>query len=353
LSSTSLDGVKREEFVTVDDVAALEELSVHEVYEEAFDSLSNLRSELFKRPHLPNEEDTSIITSMIADLNEETLHLAHDLCNTLTECLSRSGGPHANLHTPLRMFTRKYALVRMGETLKAGRYVKTAIKFYRASASDFSVDYLLEPIIQHALLGFLVEDVFCHFIPAADCIHPSFAVTFNDPVAVLYQRLQSANRRLAGTWRAVAYLAATESRNLSSLVQTKSSARLEQLHRAFKSFQSRTPSGLLLDELMTTFSSRLQKLYRSAWAIHDKIRTAYIDIDFSIFMPATGKPVDHRSMRLAPEHHTCPNKRCTVSLSIRVGLRASRRRVTTGVTITEDIVFLKPDVLCVHIILNN
>jgi hypothetical protein len=68
---------------------------------------------------------------------------------------------------------------------------------------------------------------------------------------------------------------------------------------------------------------------------------------------ATGKPVDHRSMRLAPEHHTCPNKRCTVSLSIRVGLRASRRRVTTGVTITEDIVFLKPDVLCVHSILNN
>jgi hypothetical protein len=63
----------------VDDVAALEELSVHEVYEEAFDSLSNLRSELFKRPHLPNEEDTSIITSMIADLNEGviTVTLTH------------------------------------------------------------------------------------------------------------------------------------------------------------------------------------------------------------------------------------------------------------------------------------
>jgi hypothetical protein len=38
--------------------------------EQAFDSLSIFRSELFNRPHLPNEEDTSIITTMVTDLNE-------------------------------------------------------------------------------------------------------------------------------------------------------------------------------------------------------------------------------------------------------------------------------------------
>jgi len=45
---------------------------VHE-QEQAFDSLSSLRSELFNRPHLPNEEDMSIITTMVADLNEGVL----------------------------------------------------------------------------------------------------------------------------------------------------------------------------------------------------------------------------------------------------------------------------------------
>ena len=38
--------------------------------EQAFDSLPSLRSELFNHPHLTNEEDTSIITTMVAYLNE-------------------------------------------------------------------------------------------------------------------------------------------------------------------------------------------------------------------------------------------------------------------------------------------
>jgi hypothetical protein len=52
----------------MDNVVALEEGMP--AREQAFDSLSSLRSELLNRPHLPNEEDTSIITSMVADLNE-------------------------------------------------------------------------------------------------------------------------------------------------------------------------------------------------------------------------------------------------------------------------------------------
>jgi hypothetical protein len=209
-------------------------------------------------------------------------------------------------------------------------------------------------MIQHALLGYLVEDVFCHFIPAADRIYSS-SMTFDDPVGILYKRLQGANRRLAGTWRAVAYLAATESRDLTSLVQMKSSVRLTELRRAFNKFESSsTSNSLSLDKLMTTFSLRLQKIYESAWAIQDKIRIAYLDIDFSIFVPTKGKQVDYRSMRLAPEHHECPNKRCVIALNARLGLRVWRKRVNTiGVTVTEDIVFLKPDILCDHGILNN
>lgn len=211
-------------------------------------------------------------------------------------------------------------------------------------------------MIQHALLGYLVEDVFCHFIPAADYIHPDFSsATFDDPMGVLYQRLQSANRRLAGTWRAVAYLAATESRDLTSLVQTKSSLRLEELHRAFGVFDSSTMSNdLSFDKLIMTFSLRLQRIYQSAWAIQDRIRIAYLDIDFSIFLPITGKRVDHRSMYPAPEHHMCPNKRCVVALNARLGLRAWRKRANTiGVIVPEDVVFLKADILCKHSILNN
>ena len=52
----------------MDDVVALEnEMPAHK---QGFDSLSGLRSELLDRPHLPNEEDTSIIATMVADLNE-------------------------------------------------------------------------------------------------------------------------------------------------------------------------------------------------------------------------------------------------------------------------------------------
>ena len=244
----------------------------------------------------------------------------------------------------------------MAKALKAQRYVKTAIQHYRRSSSDFTVDYLLEPMVQHALLGYLIEDVFCHFIPVADSTQPGLpSITFDDPVRVLYQRLRGANRRLAGTWRAVAYLAATDSRDLTRLVQTKSSLRLEELRRAFSSFESNNISNSLsLDKLMMTFSLRLQRIYQTAWAIQDKIRIAYLDIDFSVFLPTTGKQVDHRSMRLAPEHHTCPTKRCTIALNARLGLRSWRKRVNTiGVVVTEDIVFLKPDVLCAHSILNN
>lgn len=251
------------------------------------------------------------------------------------------------------MFARKGALVRAAKALKAQRYVNAAIRHYRTSASDFTVDYLLEPMIQHALLGYLVDDVFCHFIPAADSIHPGFpSMTFDEPVGVLYQRLRGANRRLAGTWRAVAYLAATESRDLTRLVQTKSSLRLEELRRAFSNFDSR--NGLSLHKLVMTFSLRLQRIYQTAWAIQDKIRIAYLDIDFSVFLPAIGKQIDHHSMRLAPEHHTCPNKRCAVALNARLGLRSWRKRINAiGVVVTEDIVFLKPDILCRHSILNN
>ena len=244
----------------------------------------------------------------------------------------------------------------MATALKAQRYVDTAIRHYRASASDFTVDYLLEPMVQHALLSYLVEDVFCHFIPAADSIQPGFpSMTFDEPVGVLYQRLRGANRRLAGTWRAVAYLAATESRDLTTLVQTKSSLRLGELRRAFSSFESGdTSNSLSLDELMVTFSLRLQRIYQTAWAIQDKIRIAYLDVDFSVFLPAIDKKVDHRSMRLAPEHHTCPRKRCVIALNARLGLRSWSKRVNTiGVVVTEDIVFLKPDILCPHSILNN
>lgn len=223
-------------------------------------------------------------------------------------------------------------------------------------------------MIQHALLGYLVEDVFSHFIPAADRIHPtSSSITFDEPVGILYKRLQGANRRLAGTWRAVAYLAATESRDLTSLVQTKSSARLEQLLQAFCNYESssNTPTSastsmsnslnsLSLDKLMTTFTLRLQKIYQSAWAIQDKIRIDYLDVDLSVFVPTSGKQVDHRNMRLAPEHHECPNKCCAVALNARLGLRAWGKRVNSiGVTVTEDTVFLKPDILCEHSILNN
>lgn len=209
-------------------------------------------------------------------------------------------------------------------------------------------------MIQHAVLGYLVEDVFRHFIPAADRIHSS-SITFDDTVGVLYQRLEDANSRLAGTWRAVTYLAATEFRDLASLIQTKSSICLEELHRAFNEFKSSEPSKRLsLDELMTTFSLRLQKIYQSAWAIQDKIRVAYLDIDISVFKPTTGKQVDHRSMRLAPEHHKCPNERCAIALTVRLGLQARRKRVNTiGITVTEDIVFLKPDILCEHGIIYN
>lgn len=249
------------------------------------------------------------------------------------------------------MYIPRMDLSQVATVLKAQRYVRTAIRHYRTSSSDFTVDYLLEPMIQHAILGGLVQDIFCHFIPAADRIHPS-SITFDDPMGILYKRLQGANRRLAGTWRAVAYLAATESRDLTSLIQTKSSVRLKELHRAFKKFRS--SNGLSLDKLMATFSLRLQKIYQSAWAIQDKIRIAYLDIDFSVFIPTTGGQVDHRRMRLAPEHHKCPNKHCVIALNARLGLRAWRKRVNTiGITVTEDIVFLKPDILCEHGILNN
>ena len=67
LSSVSGED-ERDEFVPVDGVVALEEgIPAHE---QVSDSLSSLRSELFNRPHLPNEEDTSIIATMITDLNE-------------------------------------------------------------------------------------------------------------------------------------------------------------------------------------------------------------------------------------------------------------------------------------------
>jgi len=58
----------RDTFVSMVDGAALEEgMPAHEW---VFDNLTSLRSELLNRPHLPNEEDTSIITAMVADLNE-------------------------------------------------------------------------------------------------------------------------------------------------------------------------------------------------------------------------------------------------------------------------------------------
>jgi len=102
---------------------------------------------------------------------------------------------------------------------------------------------------------------------------------------------------------------------------------------------------------MTTFSVRLQ---RTAWAIQDKIRIAYLDIDLSVFVPTTGEQVDHRNMRPTPEHHKCLNKRCVIVLNARLGLRAWRKRVNTvGIFVSEDIVFLKPDILCKHGILNN
>lgn len=286
-------------------------------------------------------------------MQTEALHLAHDLCNTLTKYFSGSGNRRENLNTPLRLYTRKGDLLSVAKALKVLQYVNAAIRHYRAFASNFTVDSLLEPMIQHALLGFLVEDVFCHFIPAADHINPS--TTFDDPVGILYKRLQGANRRLAGTWRAVAYLAATESRDLTSLVLTKSSARLKELHQVFSKFKSSNVSnGLPLDMLMTTFSLRLQRIYQSAWAIQDKIRTAYLDVDFSVFVPTTGKQVDRRNMRLAPEHHECTSKRCVIVLNARLGLRAWRKRVNSiGIFVTEDIIFLKPDILCTHGILNN
>ena len=286
-------------------------------------------------------------------MQTEALHLAHDLCNTLTRYLSGSGQPRENLNTPLRLYTRKHDLLSVAKALKVQQYVNAAIRHYNASASDFTVDSLLKPMIQHALLGYLVEDVFCHFIPTADHIHPS--TTFDDSMGILYKRLQGANRRLAGTWRAVAYLAATESRDLASLVQTKSSTRLGELQQAFCNFRaSGISNGLPLNMLMTTFSLRLQKIYQSAWAIQDKIRIAYLDIDFSVFVPTTGKKVDHRNMRLAPEHHKCTAKRCVIVLNARLGLRARRKRVNTiGISVAEDIVFLKPDILCRHGILNN
>ena len=286
-------------------------------------------------------------------MQTEALHLAHDLCNTLTKYLSGSGNPRDDLNTPLRVYTRKEGLLSVAKALKVQEYVNAAIRHYRPSTSDFTVDSLLEPMIQHALSGYLVKDVFCHFIPAADHIHPS--TTFDDPVGILYKRLQGANRRLAGTWRAVAYLAATESRDLTSLVQTKSSARLKELHQAFCRFRSRSKSnGLPLDMLMTTFSLRLQRIYQSAWAIQDKIRIAYLDIDISVFVPTMGKQVDRRNMRLAPEHHKCTAKRCVVVLNARLGLRAWTKRVNTiGIFVAEDIVLLQPDILCKHSILNN
>lgn len=68
LSSASSEEDARDEFVPMDDVVALNEGTP--AHEQAFDSLSSFRSELFDRPHLPNEEDTSIITTMVANLNE-------------------------------------------------------------------------------------------------------------------------------------------------------------------------------------------------------------------------------------------------------------------------------------------
>ncbi len=68
LSSVSLAEVSHDEFVPEDDIVAFNKGTP--THEQAFDSLFSLRIELLDRPHLPNEEDTSIITTMIADLNE-------------------------------------------------------------------------------------------------------------------------------------------------------------------------------------------------------------------------------------------------------------------------------------------
>jgi hypothetical protein len=70
--SDSLEDVRRDEFVPVgvDDVKALEEEEEIPTHEELFDSLSGLRSEFLNRTHLQNEEDTSIITAMVQNLNE-------------------------------------------------------------------------------------------------------------------------------------------------------------------------------------------------------------------------------------------------------------------------------------------
>ena len=68
LSSVSLAEDADDEYIPMDDVVASKRgISANE---QASDSLSSLRSELLDCPHLPNEEDTSIITTMIADLNE-------------------------------------------------------------------------------------------------------------------------------------------------------------------------------------------------------------------------------------------------------------------------------------------
>ena len=68
LSSVALAKDSHDKFDLVDNVVAFKNgLPAHE---QAFDSLPSLRSELFNRPHLPNEEDTSIITAMVGDLNE-------------------------------------------------------------------------------------------------------------------------------------------------------------------------------------------------------------------------------------------------------------------------------------------
>ena len=89
LSNVSSAEAKSDEFVSGDAVVTPEEVPMHE---KAFDGLSSLRSELFSRPHLPNEEDTSIITTMIANLNEGmiTLTLTHPARLILTSRNSTS-----------------------------------------------------------------------------------------------------------------------------------------------------------------------------------------------------------------------------------------------------------------------
>ena len=68
LSNVSSAEDSHDEFDPVDDIVAFKNRVP--AHEQAFDSLPSLRSELFNCPHLPNEEDTSIITAMVADLNE-------------------------------------------------------------------------------------------------------------------------------------------------------------------------------------------------------------------------------------------------------------------------------------------